>query len=130
MKTNYLFIMYSNFAAGRALLGQERWDDYEVVQMQGVLFGNDDTAADSLICDIRAKLINGLKISFRQLIKKEKLVYGQKSFFAYTELSKKSLPSYPPPPADRDSDVESLAELTCSGNSDAGLSCEESDEDM
>ena len=112
---------------GRALVGQMRWDELEVIEEQQILFGDDNKAARAFVNRMRANLLEGYVSTFELLRKKEKLLYGEKSYFYMKEHGGAPLPE------DQESDTtsitDSIGSLSIDGGMEAGDTEEESDED-
>jgi len=69
---------------GDALVGRHRWSSPQVIMEARILFGEDATAAQTLVAEIRQRLLAAYRTAWEDLKKVEKELYGYRSFFHIT----------------------------------------------
>ena len=68
-------------AVGDAMTGMRRWDETCVLAERDILLGHDSEKAWTLVHEIRAKLVANYRVAYKDMVEREKKVFGLNSYF-------------------------------------------------
>lgn len=81
-------------AISDALVGRERWNNTETIQMVNLLFGSDESVAWKYIQDWRENAFAQYVTAFDRMVEAEKVTYGENSYFNRVEAKLSTQPAF------------------------------------